>query len=276
MGAMKPLLGLVPFLKANGVAVDESNLKVHLACWNGKQKPIDVYYAGHFKEWQEEQTRRNFECAQVLSLIDVAPGEWLFVGVYRITRAAKPHSKRPHILVYGTELLLGQDAMIGRIKVAHKRSRASYVWHRPTVPLPIIEIMREKQAMSDFPGYNKVTISHSELRTIISQRISSWHAALASIKGVYLISDKSTGRKYVGKASGGDGIWNRWADYAKNGHGGNVELKKLLRQKGEGHMSQFQYSILEIADTHASDTDILARESYWMIVLGSRAYGLNG
>ncbi len=70
---MKPLIGLVPFLRANGVAVDEVNLKVHLACWNGKEDPINGYYAGVFKEWQEEQTRKNFECAQVLSLIDIEP-----------------------------------------------------------------------------------------------------------------------------------------------------------------------------------------------------------
>jgi hypothetical protein len=273
---MKPLIGLVPFLKANGVAVDEVDLKVHLACWNGKEDPINQYYAGAFKEWQEEQTRKNFECSQVLSLIDIGPGEWLFVGVYRVTKAARPHPARPHIFVYGTEALPGQEHLIGRIKVAHKRSRASYVWHKAPISLPIIEIMREKQVMAEFPGYNKVTVSHQELRTIIGQRIASWHGALANIKGIYLITDKATGGQYVGKASGDDGIWSRWSSYAKNGHGGNVELKKLLRQKGEGHMANLQYSILEIADTLASDADILARESYWMRALGSRTHGLNG
>lgn len=246
---MKPLIGLAPFLKANGVAVDEPDLKVHLACWNGKEDPINQYYAGAFKEWQEEQTRKNFECSQVLSLIDIGPGEWLFAGVYRVTKAARPHPSRPHIFVYGTELLPGQEHLIGRIKVVHKRSRASYVWHKPPVNLPIIEIMREKQVMAEFPGCNKVTVSHQELRTIIGQRIASWHGALANIKGVYLITDKATGGQYVGKASGGDGIWSRWSSYAKNGHGGNVELKRLLKQKGEGHMANLQYSILEIGRT---------------------------
>lgn len=55
-----------------------------------------------------------------------------------------------------------------------------------------------------------------------------------------------------------------------------MELKKLLRQKGEAHMANLQISILEIADTYASDADILARESYWMRSLGSRPHGLNG
>ena len=40
-------------------------------------------------------------------------------------------------------------------------------------------------------------------------------------------------------------------------------------------MSHFQYSILEIADTHASDADILVRESYWMSALKTRDFGLN-
>jgi hypothetical protein len=270
------MIGLVPFLKANGVAINESNLKVHLACWNGKEDPINGYYAGVFKEWQEEQTRKNFECSQVLSLIDIGPGEWLFVGVYLIISPARAHKKRPHIFVYGTELLPGQDQLVGRIKVAHRRSRASYVWHKPPMTLPIIEVMRERQAMAEFPGYNKVTISHQELRTVIRQRVASWHGALANIKGVYLITDKVSGGQYVGKASGGEGIWSRWAAYAKDGHGGNVQLKKLLRLKGEAHMANFQYSILEIADTHASEEDILGRESYWMRALGSRAHGLNG
>lgn len=273
---MKPLIGLVPFLKANGVDVDASDLKVHLACWNGKEDPINQYYAGAFKEWQEEQTRKNFECAQVLSLIDIGPGEWLFVGIYRVTKAAMPHPSRPHIFVYGTEALPGQEQLIGRIKVAHKRSRASYIWYKAPVSLPIVEIMRVKQVMAEFPGYNKVTVNHRELRTIIGQQIASWHGALANIKGVYLITDKVTGAQYVGKASGDDGIWSRWSSYAKNGHGGNVELKKLLRRKGKAHRDQFQYTILEIAATHATDADILARESYWMRALGSRIHGLNG
>ena len=41
-------------------------------------------------------------------------------------------------------------------------------------------------------------------------------------------------------------------------------------------MANLQYSILEIADTHASDADILTRESYWMRALGSRVHGLIG
>lgn len=269
------MIGLVNFLKAAGIGINADSLKIHLACWNGRQDPIDVYFAGKFKEWQEWQNHRNFKCDQVVSLIDLGQSDWLFAGVYRIL-GCKPHPKSKSTFLYSTKLLPKQGQLIGRITVHHKRSgRASYIWSKPEVPLPISEIRRERLTIGEFPGYNAVVLSHSSLRTITEQKIASWHGALANVKGIYLITDTKTGQHYVGKASGKSGIWLRWCSYAKNGHGGNVELKKVLKRNGKSHMRHFQYSILEIADTHASEIDILARETYWMTALKSRLCGLN-
>lgn len=269
------MIGLVEFLKASGIALDENKLKIHLACWNGHEHPIDEYYAGNFEKWQQWQTRRNFKCSQVLSLIDLGRSNWLFAGVHEIL-GCKAHPKNSEHFLYSTRLLPKQEELIGRIIVYHKRTRASYIWHKPEVVLPIAEIRREKLTIEEFPGYNGVVISHSSLKIIVRQKIASWYGALANIKGIYLITDTTTGQHYVGKASGRTGIWQRWCSYAENGHGGNAELKRLLKKKGTNHMSHFQYSILEIADTHASDADILGRESYWMNALKSRDFGLNG
>ena len=49
----------------------------------------------------------------------------------------------------------------------------------------------------------------------------------------------------------------------------------LLSEKGYEYSGNFQYSVLEIADTHTSAADVLARESYWKDVLCSRDYGYN-
>ena len=266
------MIGLVEFLKAAGIEVKTDSLKIHLACWNGSADPIDVYYSGQFKEWQEYQNHRNFKCAQVLSLIDLGQSNWLFAGVYNILgcRLQSDRSFR-----YSTKLVAKQDEMIGRIIAHHKRTRASYIWHTPEIKLPIVEICREKMTIDEFPGYNAVVLSHDKLKIITGQRIASWYGALANIKGIYLITDTSTGKHYVGKASGKSGIWTRWCSYATNGHGGNKELKGLLKKEGLQHMASFQYSILEIADSHASDEDILVRESYWMNALKTREYGLN-
>ncbi len=269
------MLGLVAFLKAAGVGVDAASLKVHLACWNGHEHPLDVFYAGTFKAWQEWQNQRNFQCAQVIGLIDMGRGRWLFAGVYQILDCQE-NSGPGTPFHYSTQLLPGQEEWIGRIIVQHTRSgRASYIWCKPGVELPLVELRQEKLTIGDFPGYNAVAVSHAQLKIITDQKIDSWHGALANIKGVYLITDTQTGRHYVGKASGQEGIWQRWCVYADNGHGDNAELKKVLKEKGPEHMNHFQYAILEIADTHASDADILARESYWMKVLRSRSFGLN-
>jgi hypothetical protein len=268
------MIGLVEFLNAVDVKFDAASTKIHLACWNGREHPIDEYYAGTFKAWQEWQTRRNFECSHVLSLIDLGQSTWLFVGVYNVL-SSEPHPQAAGHFLYSTQLLPNQDEMIGRIVVEHKRTRQSYVWCKPEIVLPIIEIRREKQTIEEFPGYNAVVISHNSLKIITRQKIASWHGALANIKGVYLITDTSSGHHYVGKASGEVGIWQRWCSYAENGHGGNIEMKNVLKANGHDHMRHFQYSILEIADTHASDRDILARESYWMNVLKTREFGLN-
>lgn len=37
----------------------------------------------------------------------------------------------------------------------------------------------------------------------------------------------ATGKLYVGKADGEDGIWGRWLSYAATVHGGNVGLKQV-------------------------------------------------
>ena len=85
-----------------------------------------------------------------------------------------------------------------------------------------------------------------------------------------------SGKLYVGSASGEEGIWQRWSDYAVNSHGRNVELQELLADEGDTYVKKFRYSILEIADLHASRDDILKRESHWKDVLMSRTpHGLN-
>jgi len=266
------MIGLIDFLKASGMVVNLNNLKIHLACWNGREHPIEEYYAGRFKKWQEWQGRRNFDCEHLIGLIDMGRRNWLFAGAYTVLgckRNADGGCK------YSTKLLPGQEDIIGRIIVHHERTRQSYIWYRPTTVFPIAEIRRKKLTIEEFPGYNAVILSHSKLKIIIEQGITSWHAALSNIKGIYLITDTTTGQHYLGKADGQVGIWQRWCSYAKNGHGGNVQLRKVLDSMGQDHVRNFQYSILEIADTHASDADILKRESYWMNALKSRGLGLN-
>jgi len=46
---------------------------------------------------------------------------------------------------------------------------------------------------------------------------------MENIKGVYLITDSHTGRRYAGSAYADLGIWSRWCQYIESGHDGNVD-----------------------------------------------------
>lgn len=269
------MMTLLSFLEAAGVKVNRNNYKVHLATPGPYTSPMTAFFAGKFQEWQERQSKRNFACEHIVSLINFGPNLWLFAGVYRVL--GEPVF-RDESYFYSTELLESQDSLIGRVVVEHARSgRASYVWGSSDgIEVVLHEVLPRKHAVADYPGHHAVRIDHATLRLIVQEQVSSWKHALAEMKGVYLISDVQTGKLYVGSAYGDQGIWQRWNAYAVNGHGGNAELVSILKKDGEGYLANFRYSILEIADSYATDEYIIARENYWKEALLSREpFGYN-
>src|SRR5208283_4291684 len=92
-----------------------------------------------------------------------------------------------------------------------------------------------------------------------------WQELLKNVKGVYLLTCKQTGRQYVGSANGEENLWGRFQNYAENGHGGNVELKR----RGP---HPYQVTVLEIVN---SDAEIPAVEDAWKKKLLTREFGLN-
>ena len=131
--------------------------------------------------------------------------------------------------------------------------------------------------LGDFPGYNNVRIMHKDLQKIFNQEAPEWKKALSIVKGVYCITDISTGKLYIGSASGKDGIWQRWSSYANvnNLTGGNKAFEDL-KQKGSNYIiDNFQYSILEICDIKTKDEEVRDREGYWKKVFRSIKHGMN-
>ena len=267
------MLKLTEFLLACNIPLNLNSYKIHLATGD-KQPPLEAFFAGKFKEWQEYQTRKNFPCDMVIGLIELSKNKWLFAGVYRVLGCVKKSEKH---VAYETELLTGQSDLIGRLIVEHVRDgRASYLIGKADgSAFSVSEVREKKLSVEEFPGFNSVCISFSKLQLIIEQEIQSWKGALSNIKGIYLIADIELGKLYVGSATGSGGIWQRWSSYVTSGHGGNQELRYLLKNKLRDYCSNFQYSILEIADSHATEDFILERESYWKDVLMSRKYGYN-
>lgn len=118
-----PMIRLVDLLKLQGVTLENESYKIHLAT-SDESPPLDAYLAGTFKEWQENQTKKNFECKMVLSLIHLGGDRWLFVGVYGV-KGVQPGQTTA--FKYETQLLPGHEELIGRVVV---KSSASI--ERPT------------------------------------------------------------------------------------------------------------------------------------------------
>jgi len=250
--------------------------KIHFAIGdksNFKTEPLAAYRQGTFKQWQERQSKKNFERDYILSLIYFRPDHWLFGGIYRSNGC----EKRGHKYYYDTELLDIHTDLIARMVIKYKKPfRQSYpLLETCDSSLIVSEILEKPSMIEPFPGYNSVNIGYEDLKTIIKTEEPTWKNALSIMKGVYLIVDKSNGKQYVGSATGEDRIWSRWSSYINNGHGSNVGLKDLIEDQGMEHATNFKFSILEIAGMNIAEDMIVQREQFWKEVLLSKEYGYN-
>lgn len=126
-----------------------------------------------------------------------------------------------------------------------------------------------------FPGFDRVLVDRPTLQAIITDaRYASWRTALGAVQGIYLITDRSTGEHYVGKADGGERILGRWSTYAQNGHGGNKRMKELVELDAE-HSRHFQWSILRVFGPSTPKPEVDQEEAHFKRALMSREFGLN-
>ena len=256
--------------------VELGDFKIH--CATGENPtPLEAFFDGSFQQWQERQNQKNFQCTHILSLIHLRGKRWLFAGVYEVLSVARGEWKSTTCYRYSTRELNGLDHLTGRAIVEfNKTFRASYLrGEKYADQLIVVAIREERMTIGDFPGFNSILLSHAMLKTLVRESHPSWSAVLSNVTGVYLITDTSTGKLYVGSAYGGDGIWQRWTSYATTGHGGNKELRELLQTRGKEYAQFFQFSLLEICDINASDEYVISRETHWKEVLRSREFGLN-
>jgi hypothetical protein len=274
-------MNISKFIELLTPELSPDDIKIHIASFNGTDDPLDVYLAGDFDEWQKWQSKKNFSRNYVISFIALPEANtWLFAGLFKVNDTPELHPAPWDESVQNWYYNLTEDERLkefnGRIVCSFIRpGRQAYLQAEKWIEqFSLQEIYPTKKTIGTFPGYKNLLISKDMLDIIVKQEIQSWRTALESVAGVYLISDKLTGKLYVGSATGEGGIWQRWVEYSKTGHGGNIELKKLLLDDSDARSKDFSFSVLEIADTHASIDQILSRESHWKNVLQTR--GING
>ncbi|MFI7582160.1 GIY-YIG nuclease family protein [Kocuria sp. M1N1S27] len=171
--------------------------------------------------------------------------------------------------------------LFGRLVVEWDNPRS---WHRSAsaasaAKLPVLEIADRDKV--PFPGFDRVLLNHYELRDMVeTPRYADWRVALAEVQGIYLITDSTNGKQYVGKADGAERFLGRWRAYANDGHGGNVALRELIEDSkdntAEGdYVRHFVYSILRVFGPSTSSSEVDAAESHYKRALLTRGFGLN-
>jgi hypothetical protein len=250
--------------------------KVHFAKWNQMNQPLDVFTKDR-REWQGWQEywpgRDEFNRPLIFSLANFyhEPATWLFGGVFRVLAR---HKDRYEVEL--TELAAG---FIGRLKLhSPYNSRAVRVnMESQYDDFEVTEILPEPYTGRPFPGYEDIDLSFEEIETLVRNSRPDWKAALESVKGIYLITDTLTGKRYVGSACGDAGIWSRWCAYAGTGHGGNVELRALVTTPDLNYCrTNFRFALLEHRPFRTDDDLVRERESFWKRLLLTRGdQGLN-
>jgi hypothetical protein len=259
---------------------DFKQYKIHFA--SGVPDPREAYNAlimDAFEDYQNYQTRKNFNRPYIIALASCSKNKWAFAGVYK--NCTSPEKISAKHWQYALRKLPIQTDLLKLMYVYYeKRFRQSYTnlelhpkLGEPLSEMKVIELRQTPSAIGDFKGFSNTIISFLDLQTIVDDNIPSWRDALSKVSCIYLITDMKTGKHYIGKADGSENLWQRWTTYAITGHGGNEELKTLLKDKGESYKYNFQFSILEICDFRSIVDE---RERYWKTALQSNfPFGYN-
>ena len=254
---------------------DLSNVKVrfNLAPKNGK-KLLDVYkdseldelLRSHYWNYNSKSYKEGQITVGFLRLN--SENLWLLFHVSKVTKDLNLYNEP----AYEYESLPEYEKYIGRLIVKFKNKSQTMIRLATSVmdQCEVVQLLPDTFDNDIFPGYDKVRLSWAEMSRVIKKE--GWKTALENQKGVYLITDTSNGKMYVGSAYGENMILGRWRSYIRTGHGGNVELKKVTF----AHIKErFEYSILDIFKASTDDDTILERESWWKSVLKTREFGYN-
>lgn len=240
--------------------------------WN----PIEVFKNNQMKTllngqyWNYSKNKVYKDGQITVGFIRIKSNEnlWLLFHIGKVTKDLNVFNG----VGFEYETLTEYEKYFGRLIIKFKNTSQNMVRYAESV----IDDCYVAQLLPDifdndlFPGYDKVNLSWKDLFRVLEK--DTWKTALQNQKGVYLITDISNGKMYVGSAYGDNMILNRWRCYIENGHGNNIELKSLDFNYIK---ENFRYSILDIYKSTTDTQMILERENWWKRVLLSRQFGYN-
>lgn len=238
-------------------------------CWN----PIELFMQNTPSSMKiltdahyYNKSKRNYQVGQTtvgFIPIDNSRKRWLLFHIGEVTKDLK----RVPGVGYDYKDVASLQKYVGRLLIYFDNKSQNTVRRAQSV-FPLCQVEQILSDISDleiFPGYENVLLNWADLKRVIN--LPQWKSALMHRKAVYLITDKTNGKKYVGSAYGKDMLYGRWNEYVKTCDGGN----KLLKPLGNNYIQQnFQYSILETFTPNADTINIIQRENFWKDILCSR------
>lgn len=233
-----------------------------------------------FERYQEIQGRQIFRGKFIAAFVAAPRNETLFANLYKVetisrngTKLQCPVSRKNFEPNQTFVYRLSRDARLEdfaqRLTIRWGEGYRSWVQQARRQNKDVIELRKQFEEPR-FPGYRAFREQIENIPTLYP----NWQSNLSVARGVYLLVCNTSGKQYVGSASGSQGFFGRWLTYAVDGHGGNKLLKEL------GHKN-YAVSILETVGSGATRAEILQLESLWKQKLGSRTdrlgdeFGLN-
>lgn len=206
----------------------------------------------------------------------VSQDQWIFAGVYEVNKKKNFYEIKDDVGYDLTPIEKYQN-LYGRLVVQYKNTTQQLKRNAENVlnDIKVIEILKKPYNGIEFSGYNNINLTFQELEVIIKNNVDEWKRKLENITGIYMLFDRSNGKKYIGSAYGQEGIWQRWNTYIYSQNGGN---KELLQLDNDYIRDNFNFTLLEWYVIGTDIGFIKSRENYWKKVMLSRksdGYGYN-
>lgn len=273
------LLGLCGFTPSKGDRI---------ARHKHSRYPVDQLLSlGLFEAYQCYQNKPEFHKAgHLIATSGLRGNRACFQGVFAVDGCHPPAAKPAYTtsaweaewrsckFMYDLRRLKGFESLEGRVIVDW--GKGALAWNQRVSNKPVIEITAPGRFLAPFRDYLEFSLSFSELQALFRNEDAhhEWRSRLSAVAGVYLILAEESGEQYVGSATGAEGIWGRWRDYARTGHGGNKLLRTLV-DLDKRYPQGLRFSLLQILPKSMSREDVIERETSYKAKLGSRAHGLN-
>lgn len=229
----KPLL-LKDLLNLKQEDLDRAKIKFNQN--NGEDEPMEVYLQNPDEVnntwlfWRTE--KRYFSVGEIaICFFQLSWNTWLLSTIKEVIKELDVING----INYEGKELEDHIPYFGRVVVKYHKKHQTQVRYAKGIidELEVEQILPSIFDGIDFLGYDKVRLSYEQLSTIVYRHKRDWVAALENQKAVYLITDKSSGKQYVGSAYGDNGmLLQRWTNYVDNGHGGNKLLKSTVDELG--------------------------------------------